>query len=184
MVKIDEGKKEQSPMTMRLFLNSIKKWYPKGILVCISNVGKCRESDKEGEVSIPIGFDITEDMEHCFARVIGDDGKVVKIEDEFGEEKDKIEQISNPTEVTAWLKMKIEDPENDEYKVFNLGSAFPLFNYAFIKSGDLQPNNKKNIIFSYDELVDALEGLEFRMKTETRKFKGGKPYQVIIPEDI
>ena len=184
MVKIDEGKKEQSPMTMRLFLNSIKKWYPKGIQVCISNVGKCRESDKENEVSIPIGFDIMDEMEHCFARVIGDDGKVVKIEDEFGEEKDKIEQISNPTEVTAWLKMKIEDPENDEYKVFNLGSAFPLFNYAFVKTGDLEPNNTKSIIFEYDELVDALEGLEFRMKTETRKFKGGKPYQVIIPEDI
>lgn len=184
MVKTDEGKKEAFPLTMRLFLNSIKKWYPKGIQVCISNVGKCRESDKENEVSLPIGFEIEDEMEHCFARVIDEKGQVVKIEDEFGEEKDKIEQISNPTEVTAWLKMKIEDPENDEYKVFNLGSAFPLFNYAFVKTGDLQPNNKKNIIFSYDELVDALEGLEFRMKTETRKFKGGKPYQVIIPEDI
>ena len=184
MVKTDEGKKEAFPLTMRLFLNSIKKWYPKGIQVCISNVGKCRESDKENEVSLPIGFEIEDEMEHCFARVIDEKGQVVKIEDEFGEEKDKIEQISNPTEVTAWLKMKIEDPENDEYKVFNLGSAFPLFNYAFIKSGDLQPNNKKNIIFEYEELADALEGLEFRMKTETRKFKGGKPYQVIIPEDI
>jgi hypothetical protein len=48
----------------------------------------------------------------------------------------------------------------------------------------LPENNKKNIIFTYDELLDALEGLEFRCKTETRKFKGGKPYQVIIPSDL
>ena len=185
MVKIDSGERKKSPMTMRLFLNSIKKWHNKdGVPLVVESVGKLVESDKEGEVSIPVEFGIEGDMPKCFARVIDDKGEVVKIEDEFGEEKDKIETISNPENVTGWFKMRIEDPENDEFKVFNLGSFFPLLNYAFIQSGDLPENNKKNIIFTYDELLDALEGLEFRCKTETRKFKGGKPYQVIIPSDL
>lgn len=184
MVKTDSGEAKKSPVTARLFLTSIKKWYPKGIPVCISSVSKPREADNGKDVSVALNLDITEDMEHCFARVIDDKGNVVQIEDEFGEEKDKIEEISNPDEVAVWVKMRIEDPENDEFKVFNLGSAFPVINYAFAEAGDVPHNNKKNLIFTYDELVEVLEGLEFRAKTETRKYKGGKPYQVLIPESL
>ena len=184
MVKIDSEKKEQSPMTARLFLNSVKSWYPEGIHVAIESISKPQETEREDRVALAFNLGICEDMPKCRARVIGDDGQVVKIEDEMGEEKDKIEIIENPEDVTIWLNINIENPENDEYKVYNMGSAFPLINYAFAKTGDVPENNKKNLIFTYEELLDALEGLEFKAFTETRKFKGGKPYQVLIPKDL
>ena len=185
MVKTESEKKEKSPMTARLFLNSVKTWHPKdGVHVVVESMSKPQETDREDRVAMAFNLGICEDMPKCRARVIGDDGQVVKIEDEMGEEKDKIEIIENPEEVTIWLNLNVENPENDEYKVYTMGSAFPLINFAFVQSGDIPENNKKNLIFTYDELVDALEGLEFKAFTETRKFKGGKPYQVLIPKEL
>jgi hypothetical protein len=184
MVKTDDQKKEQSPMTARLFLNSIKTWHPDGVHVVVESISKAQETDREDRVAFAFNLGICEDMPKCRARVIGDDGRVVKVIDDMGDEKDKIEIIENPEEVTIWLNMNVEDPETEEYKVYTMGSAFPLINYAFIKSGDISENNKKNLIFTYDEMLDVLEGLEFKAQTETRKFKGGKPYQVLIPRDL
>ena len=186
MVKIDEPtEKNKPPVTARLFLNSIKKWHNKdGVHCCISSISKPQETDRDDRVALAFNLDILEDMPECFARVIGEDGEVVKIADEFGDDKDKIEIIKNPEEVTIWLNINVENPELDEYKVYNMGSAFPLINFAFISSGDVSEGNKKNLIFTYDELVDVIEGLEFKAFTEARKFKGGKQYQVLIPKAL
>ena len=184
MVKIDVVEKKQSPMTARLFLNSVKTWYPDGIHVCCTSVSKPQETDREDRVALAFNFAILQDMPKCRARVIGEDGKVVKILDEMGEEKDKIEIIENPEEVTIWLNINVENPENDEFKVFTMGSAFPLINFAFINAGDVPENNNKNLIFTYEELLDVVEGLEFKAHTESRKFKGGKQYQVLIPKAL
>ena len=172
-------------MTARLFLNSIRTWYAdEGIHVAVDSISKPQETDREDRVALAFNLAICEDMPKCRARVIGEDGEVVKVIDDMGDEKDKIEIIENPEEVTLWLNINVEDPENDEYKVYTMGSAFPLINYAFIKSGDVSSSNKKNLIFTYDELLDVLEGLEFKAFTESRNFKGGKQYQVLIPKDL
>ena len=185
MVKIDEPEaRKKSPMTARLFLNSIKTWYPEGIHVAVDSISKPQETDREDRVALAFNLSICEDMPKCRARVIDENGEVAKIIDEMGDEKDKIEIIENPDEVTIWLNVNVENPENNEFKVFTLGSAFPLINYAFIKSGDVSAGNKKNLIFNYEEMVDVLEGLEFKAHTESRKFKGGKQYQVLIPKDL
>ena len=183
-MRIEEVVKEQPALTSRLFLNSIKSWYPEGIHVCIESVGKPQATDREDRVAVPFNMAICEDMPKCRARKIGADGKVVKIEDELGELKDEIEIIENPEEVTIWFNMNVENPENDEYKVFSLGSAFPLVNFAFIQSGDVDEGNNKNLIFSYEELLDVCEGLEFKASTESRNYKGGKQYQVLIPKAL
>ena len=184
MVKTDKGDKKDTAITGSLFLTSIKSWYNKdGIHSAIENIGQPVEVGDGTKVSVPFEFGICEDMPKCRARVIGEDGKVVMTEDDMGNEVAQIEIIKNPESVTLWMGMKVEDPETDEYKVFSMGSAFPLFNYAFIKAGELPEDNKNNIIFSYDELLDVLEGLEFRAKTETRKFNG-RAYQVLIPADL
>lgn len=187
MVKIDEPTENSAkpPVTARLFLNSVKTWHnDTGIHSCITSISKPQETDREDRVSLAFNMDICEDMPKCRARVIGADGQPVKIEDEMGEEKDQIEIIENPQEVTIWLNINVENPELDEYKVYNMGSAFPLINFAFAQAGEVPENNKKNLIFTYDELVDVVEGLEFKAFTETRKFKGGKPYQVLIPKAL
>ena len=185
MVRQEVKESKQPAITGSMFLNSIKKWYNKeGISLAIESVGKVVPNpNNEQKVSVPVEFGIEEDMPKCRARVIGEDGKVVMTENEIGDEVPKIEIVSNPETITIWMGMSVENPETDEYKVYSMGSAFPLFNYAFIKAGELDPKNDKNIIFSYDELLDVLEGLEFRCKTETRKFNG-RAYQVLIPEDM
>lgn len=184
MVKTELETKEQSPLTARLFLNSVKSWYPDGIHCCIDSVSRPVDTDREDRKSFAFNLQICEEMAKCRARVIGEDGRVVKIEDEMGEEKDEITIIENPEEVTIWLNINVEDAENDEFKAFNMGSAFPLLNFAFAQAGDIPENNKQNLIFTYDEMVEAVEGLEFKAHTETRKFKGGKPYQVLIPKAL
>lgn len=183
MVKIDEPQTSKPALTSSLFLTSVKSWHNKdGIALVVESVGQPIATDKEEKVSIPIECSIEEDMPKCRARVIGEDGEVVMTEDEMGNEVAKIEIIKNPETITFWMGMTITDPENDEYKVYNMGSAFPLVNYAFAKAGEIDFDNKKNLIFTYDELLDVLEGLEFRAKTETRKFNG-RPYQVLIPSE-
>ena len=186
MVKFDEPtEKSQPPVTARLFLNSIRKWYnTDGIHSCVSSISQPQETDREDRVALAFNLDICEDMEKCYARIIDENGEIVKIEDEFGDEQPKLEIIKNPEEVTIWLNINVEDPENNEFKAYNMGSAFPLINYAFIQAGDVPAGNQKNLIFTYDELVEAVEGLEFKAFTESRKFKGGKPYQVLIPKSL
>lgn len=185
MVKIDEPTDKKKPaLTSRLFLNSVKKWHPDGVHVVVDSISKPQETDRDDRRAFAFNLGICEDMPKCYARAIDEQGQVIKIEDEMGEEKDKVEIIENPSEVTIWLNLNVEDAENDEYKAFSMGSAFPLINFGFINSGDVSEGNKKNLIFSYDEMVDVLEGLEFKAFTETRKFKGGKPYPVLIPKAL
>lgn len=182
MVKID-GERKEPAITGTLFLTSVKSWYKDGIHLAVESVGSPIATDNETKVSVPVELGVCEDMPKCRARVISDDGKVVKTEDDMGNEVAKIEIISNPERFTLWLGMKVEDPENDEYKVFSMGSAFPLINFAFAQAGEIDADNKKNLIFSFEELLDVLEGLEFRCKTETRKFNG-RAYQVLIPAPV
>ena len=185
MVRADTGESKASAITSRLFLNSVGKWHSDtGVHCAISSVGKAVATDKEDRVSYPITIEICEDMPKCRARVIGEDGKVVKVEDDVGDLKDKIEIVKNPEEFTLWIKLAIENPEIDEYKCFSLGSGFPLLNFAFSQAGDIDPSNKKNLIFTYDEMLDVLEGLEFKAFSETRSFKGGSNYPVLIPKEL
>lgn len=185
MVKVDSGESKASAVTSRLFLNSVKKWHEDdGVHCAISSVGKAVGTEREDRVSYPITIEIIDDMPKCRARVIGDDGKVVKVENDVGDEIDKIEIIKNPQEFTLWIKLAIEDAELDEYKCFSLASGFPLLNFAFAEAGDIEHSNTKNLIFTYDEMLDVLEGLEFRAFSETRNFKGGNKYPVLIPKAL
>lgn len=185
MVRADTGSSKAPAITSSLFLTSVKSWYADdGIPVAVESIGSVNPNpNNDAKVSIPVELGLLSDMPKCRARVLDEEGKVVMTEDDMGNDVAKIEIVKNPETVTLWLGMSIENPENDEYKIFSLGSAFPLVNYAFIKSGDIPANNKKNLIFTYDELLDVLEGLEFRVKTETRDFNGRK-YQVLIPADL
>lgn len=184
MVKTDSGDRIAPAITSRLFLNSVKKWHDDdGIHCAISQVGNPVETNQEDKVSIPLTMDICESMPKCRARVIGEDGKVVKVENDVGDEIDKIEIIKDAEEFTLWIKLSIVDAELDEYKCFNLASGFPLINFAFAEAGDIEHSNNKNLIFTYDELVDVLEGLEFKAFAETRSF-GGNNYPVLIPKAL
>lgn len=175
---------EAKPENGRLFLNSVKSWYPDGILVGIESVSKTfkAQGGDDDKFSLAVILSLGEDMEKCRVRAV-EDGKYVKIEDEEGNEKYKIDIVDWVEVVPLYFNIRLFDEAKDEYKVFEGSSGFPLFNYAFIKAGLLPKGNRKNIIFTHEELVEALEGLEFRATVETREF-GGNKYPVLIPVDI
>lgn len=175
---------EAKPENARLFLNSIRSWYPDGILVGVEQVSKPFKAQGGDDDKYVVGLSLSlgEDMDKCRVRAVKD-GKIVTIEDEEGNEKPKIDIVDWVEVVPFFFNMRLIDEDKDEYKVFGLSSCFPLFNYAFIEAGLLPKGNTKNIIFTHEELVEVLEGLEFRATVEQREF-GGNKYPVLIPQPI
>ncbi len=176
-------------VTSRLYLISLMKWYDKdGMKMGIEKVSNLfdnkNDKDKKG---VAVTSSILGDMEKCRVRKIDENGKLVKKEDdETGEEKQVTEIVDDVEEVTFFFNVsqKGVDAEKGEFKVNPLSSCYPLFNYAFIQSGDLPAGNTKGFICDIDELKEALEGLEFIGKAKYESFNGGKKYPVLLVEDV
>ena len=184
MVKIME--QELDRVTSRLYLISVKKWYnDSGIHMGIEKVSNLfankQDKNKRG---IAVTCSILQDMEQCRVRKIRDGKLVTKEDEDTGEIKQVTEIVDDVEEVTFFFNVKITNEENDEFSVNPKSSCYPLFNYAFIQSGDLPEGNTKGFICDIEELKEALEGLEFQGFEEDWSFSGGKPYQVLIPKDI
>ena len=180
---------EVDRVTSRLFLISLMKWYDEnGIKMGIEKVSNLfdnkNDKDKKG---IAVTSSILQDMPKCRVRKVDETGKLVKKEDEeTGEEKVVTEIVDDVEEVTFFFNVsqKGVDAEKGEFKVNPLSSCYPLFNYAFIESGDLPEGNTKGFICDIDELKEALQGLEFIGKAKYESFNGGKKYPVLIVEDV
>ena len=184
MVRIKEETKEADAVTSTTFLTSINSWYKDdGIKVGIERVGNLypNKNDKK-KWGVAVTLSILDDMEKCRARVIGEDGKVVMIEDETtGDERPKMEIIEDPQEVTFFFNVRIEDKEKKEFSVNPKSSCFPLFNFAFQATGDLPEDNTKGFICDIEELKSSLKGIEFVAKAKKESFSGGNSYWVLIP---
>lgn len=183
MVRINEEKKEADAVTSKLFLTSINSWYKQGVKVGVEKVSNLypnkQDKNKRG---IAVTLSILGDMPKCRARVIDDDGRVVMVEDDAtGEEVPKITNIEDPGEVTFFYNVRIEDEEKNEFSVNPKASCFPLFNFAFMATGDLPQENTKGFIASIDELKASLKGIEFMAKAKKESFSGGNPYWVLVP---
>ena len=183
MVRINEEKKEADAVTSKLFLTSINSWYKNGIKVGIEKVSNLypnkQDKNKRG---IAVTLSILGDMPKCRARAIDENGKVIMVEDDnTGEEVPKIINIEDPGEVTFFYNVRIEDEEKNEFSVNPKSSCFPLFNFAFMATGDLPQENTKGFIASIDELKASLKGIEFMAKAKKESFSGGNAYWVLVP---
>ena len=54
----------------------------------------------------------------------------------------------------------------DLFHISNWGAIFPLLNYGCIKREMVPPGNQKGFSITHDEIVDALDGLNFIAKSE------------------
>lgn len=198
MVRTIKNEKRKDPVTGTLFLSSINSWYNTNGIECgverVGNIFQSKNNDKVNQ--IPVTLSIIDNMPKCRARLINDDGEVVMKEDEVtGKEIPEIEIINDPDEVTFFFKLKNyykkndkgkltpKDDEEQEYLIHNMSNAFPLFNHAFIASGEIEPGNKDSIITTHEEIVDCLDGYEFVAKCEKRSFEQNKTkYNVLIAE--
>ena len=189
MTMVRTIEQEQDRVTSRLYLISIMKWYKDdGIKMGIEKVSNLFDNKNDkNKKGIAVTCSILQEMEKCRVRKIDDKGNVVTKEDEdTGEDKVVTEVVDDVEEVTFFFNVnqKGVDAEKGEFKVNNLSSCFPLFNFAFIQSGDLPEGNEKGFICDIDELKEALEGLEFIGKAKYESFNGGKKYPVLLVEDI
>lgn len=183
-VRIKEESKEADAVTSTTFLTSINSWYKDdGIKVGVERVGNLypNKNDKK-KWGVAVTLSILDDMEKCRARCIGEDGKVIMIEDETtGDERPKMEIIEDPEEVTFFFNVRIEDKEKKEFSVNPKSSCFPLFNFAFQATGGLPEDNTKGFICDIEDLKSSLKGIEFVAKAKKESFSGGNSYWVLIP---
>ena len=186
MVRVAEPKQDADPVTAKLFMTSVRSWEnEKGIKLGVEKVSNlfANKQDKKKR-GIAVTYSILGEMEKCRARVI-EDGKVVRVEDEkTGDIRDEIEIISDPSEVTFFYNVRIEDEEKNEFSVNPKASCFPIFNFAFQATGDLPEDNDKGFIASIDELKAALQGIEFMAKVKEESFQGGNSYLVLVPSVV
>ena len=162
-----DSKRKDDAITKRTFLSSLLSWYPKGVPVNVHSISKIF-SDYSGDPSICITLEI-EDMDKCRMREIGDEGKAIQIEDEFGEKRDKIiEGDVSGMNVPLFFKLKYDEDDDmgDLFDVSNWSAIFPLLNYGCIERELIPDGNKKGFSINYDEIVEALEELSFIAKSE------------------
>ena len=170
MVSIKEEKqsiKKDDAITKRTFLSSLLSWYPKGVPCTVDSISKIF-ADYSGDPSVCVTLEIVE-MKKCRMRDIGDDGKTIQIEDEFGEKRDKIiEGDVSGMKVPLFFKLKYdeEDEMGDLFDVSSWSAIFPLLNYGGIERELIPDGNKKGFSITYDEIVDSLEDLSFIAKSE------------------
>lgn len=185
MVRIATSNQEADRVTSKLFLSSVSSWYKKeGIHVGVEKVSNLfPNKNNKKKQGIAVTLSILGEMEKCRARVV-EDGEVVKVENEkTGNIEDEIEIISDPGEVTFFMNVNTVDKEKGEFSVHPKSSCFPLFNYAFMESGDLPKDNEKGFICSIDELKEALVGLDFNATAKSESFQGGNSYFVLVPKE-
>ena len=170
MVSIKEEKqsiKKDDAITKRTFLSSLLSWYPKGVPCTVDNISKIF-SDYSGDPSVCVTLEIVE-MDKCRMRDIGEDGKAIQIEDEFGEKRDKIiEGDVSGMKVPLFFKLKYDEDDDmgDLFDVSSWSAIFPLLNYGCIERELIPDGNKKGFSITYDEIVDSLEDLSFIAKSE------------------
>ena len=170
MVSIKEEKqsiKKDDAITKRTFLSSLLSWYPKGVPCNVDSISKIF-ADYSGDPSVCVTLEIVE-MDKCRMRDIGEDGKAIQIEDEFGEKRDKIiEGDVSGMKVPLFFKLKYdeEDDMGDLFDVSSWSAIFPLLNYGCIERELIPEDNKKGFSITYDEIVDSLEDLSFIAKSE------------------
>lgn len=159
--------KSDSGITKKTFLSSILSWYPQGVPCHVEQVSKVF-SDFSDDPSICITIKINE-MDKCRMREIGEDGKPIQIENEYGEKKDKIiEGDASGKKVPLFFKLRYDD-EDDLGELFDISSwsaFFPLLNHGCIERELIPEGNKKGFSITRDEIVDALEDLSFIAKSE------------------
>ena len=177
-------KKEKDAVTSSLFLSSINSWYPDGVEMIVDRVGKYFPNPNNAtQTSFAVTFSILSPMEKCRARVIGEDGDYVWVEDDItGKEIPKIEIISNPKQVTIFYKGK-QDENSDEIQCASLSNLFPLLKFAFEQGGMDMSSFSNGFWFAREELEEYLHGLHFIGKVEKRSMSGNS-YFVLIPEEL
>lgn len=176
--------KKDDAVTSSLFLSSVNSFHKKdGVRVEVAHIGKYFPTPHDAsKTSFTVKFNILDEMPKCRARKIGEDGKVVKKEDEItGKVEPQIELISNPEQVTFFFKGK-KDKDSDELECPSLSNLFPLLKFAFEQGGmDMTPY-QNGFWFDRSELEEYLLGLVFVATVEQREMSGNK-YFVLIPQE-
>ncbi len=153
---------DEDRVTMNTFLSSVKSWHKKtGVHCGVEKVYTKEEQGKFGKYTLfTLKMSILDDMPKCRARKIDDDGKVVMIENNLGDEVEDIEIIDDAQEVTFFLFCN-HDKEEDGILVCGGNSALAEFvRPVFVSCGEIPSDFSGGIKFTQEELEEALDGYE------------------------
>lgn len=170
-------------ITKNTFLSSLKTWYKKEGVECgVEHVSDIYANNYH-ETNIAVRISIIGDMPKYRARVLDDDGEIIKHEDiATGNMVETIEVIDTEADpdadeadnVTIFYPLNYAKDSKEEFRIGNQSALFLLVNTAFIATGDAPEGNKKSIIATFDEIKEALDGLEFTAFCGQTDFNGKK----------
>ena len=165
-------------ITKNLFLSSLYE-YKKPIKINIVNVGNVVKS-KFGKLNIFIDFKIISDFPNCSSLKLNANN-----EPETNENGNIIIKVNAKNNIIGFPYSLQKTDKEKIYKVSNKANIFPLLNYALIKNGMIQKDNKQGFNISLQEIKESLINLNCCISCELITNTKYEPYfKLIINEWI
>lgn len=170
--------KEPNPaFNKQLFLQSMYN-YNKPVQFMILKTGNVFKSKMNGKPNFFVELEILSDLPDC--KIYDLDLIGYPKRDDNG---NKLVTKINAKDEIIGLPYELKPANEPElYNISNKTNLFSLLNYAFITKGIVRPGNQQGFNnVSYDEIREALTGLEFKGKVVKVEKTTYKPYYKLVP---
>ena len=173
--------KEPNPaFTKQLFLQSLYD-YNKAVYFKVLKLGNIFKSKMNGKPNFFVEMEILSDFPDCKILDLDLIGNPKTNEDG----SKKVIKINAKEEIIG-LPYELKPARNpDLYNISNKTNLFSLLNYAFICKGIVKAGNQQGFNnVSYDEISQALTGLDFWGKVVRVEKTTYKPYFKLVPTEV
>ena len=172
--------KEPNPaFNKQLFLQSLYE-LDKPVQFKVLKLGNIFKSKMNGKPNFFVELEILSDFPDC--RVYELDLIGYPKKDDNGNKK--VIKINAKDEIIGLPYELKPAREPDLYNISNKTNLFSILNYAFISKGTVKPGNQQGFNnVSYDEISQALTGLEFLGKVVLVEKTTYKPYYKLVPTE-
>lgn len=160
-----------------LFLRSLAK-YNKPVDFKITGVGNIFKSKMNGKPNFFVEMEILSDFPDCKVYELDLIGEPKKNEDGTK----SIIKINAKDNIIGFPYQLVPSREPELYTISNKTNLFSLLNYAFINKGIVEPSNQDGFNnVSFDEITEALLGLEFKGISILIEKTTYNPYYKLVP---
>ena len=170
--------KEPNPaFNKQLFLQSLYE-YDEPIEVKILKLGNIFKSKMNGKPNFFIEMEILSNFPDCKVMDLDLIGNPQRNKDGTK----KVVLINAKDEIIG-LPYELKPAREPElYNISNKTNLFTILNYAFITKGVVKPGNQQGFNnVTYDEIREALTGLELKVKVVLVEKTTYKPYYKLVP---
>lgn len=171
--------KEPNPaFNKTLFLRSLHD-YDQAVQFKVLKTGNVFKSRMNGKPNFFVELEILSDFPDCEIYELNLLGDPVTNEDGT---KSTILIINAKNQIIGFPYELKPAREPDLYNISNKTNLFSILNYAFICNGKVQPGNQQGFNnVTYEEIQEALTGLEFKGMAVYVEKTSYKPYYKLVP---